>query len=81
MFEIGRTYRFFTMSDDYEDGVTYISGKVTAVALPLIKVEHSESDVEIINTHAPQFVRAELLSEDRGRPSEDIPDDLLAPPI
>jgi hypothetical protein len=55
MFEVGRRYRI-TTSD--HDGTGYSSATVAAWEAPLLKVERLGS-YEIINTAAPQFVRAE----------------------
>lgn len=77
MFEIGRSYVFFTC-DHVDDGVGSQGGVVVAIDGPLIKVERIAGVFDIINTHAPQFVRAELLKRDLR--DDGIPDDLIAQP-
>lgn len=81
MFEVGRNYIFFTC-DDLNEGVARQGGKVIEVDGPLIKVSHGVPDVfDILNTHAPQFVRAELINYDPlVDEDDDIPDDLIAQP-
>jgi hypothetical protein len=80
MFEVGRQYLFFAC-DNLEDGVGQQAGTIVAIDGPLLKVSRSWGTVEIINSHSPQFVRAEMLDFDASSNNDDdIPDDLIAPP-
>lgn len=79
MFEIGKQYLFFTC-DDPTEGVGQQGGKVVAIDGPLIKIERRGEVLDIVNTHAPQFVRAERLNYDPTTVEDEF-GDLLARPV